>query len=75
MQSALEKNNMKQANAIPDHTGQARAGQCRHCTHCNVQTGMGWNPVFYCEREGHAAAVNENDTCGHFEREPGSDDA
>lgn len=49
-------------------------GTCKHCTKCNVQTGIGWNPVFFCEREGHAASVGADDSCEFFEREPGSDD-
>lgn len=49
-------------------------GTCNHCTYCNVQTGMGWNPVFFCEKRGYAQSVNAGDTCDDFEREPGVDD-
>ena len=49
-------------------------GKCQYCTYCNVQTGMGWYPVFFCEREGHAESVLPDHSCKHFEREPGVDD-
>ena len=65
---------MTQCNTVPDQPLTVNTGTCRHCTHCNVQTGMGWAPVFFCERDGHATAVSDSDSCGQFEREPGSDD-
>ena len=66
---------MTQCNTVPGNAVTGMTAHCRYCTHCNVQTGMGWAPVFFCERDGHATAVSDSDSCGKFEREPGSDDA
>lgn len=70
----MTQQNTAEHNAAKRDAAQ-RGAACRYCTHCNVQTGMGWNPVYFCEREGHAASVLPEGYCGHFEREPGSDDA
>lgn len=57
------------------HYATISTGMCKHCIHCNVQTGMaGLNSVFFCEREGYAEAVDSEGGCQHFEREVGSDD-
>lgn len=67
---------MTQCNTVPDRPVTANTGMCRHCTYCNVQTGMGWNPVYYCELDpGRIKSVQPGEHCRAFIREPGSDDA
>lgn len=41
----------------------------------DMQTGIDWSPVYYCEREPDAPrSVAPGDGCGAYVREPGSDD-
>ena len=50
-------------------------GMCQHCTHCNVQVGIAWNRVYFCERDKDAVKpVGPADGCGAYVREPGADD-
>lgn len=50
-------------------------GMCKHCTHCNVQTGIGWVPVYFCALDdSNLKSVEPNGGCGAYSREPGVDD-
>lgn len=57
------------------HYATLSTGMCRYCTHCNVQIGIAWNQVYFCQREPEAPrSVLPGDGCGAYVREPGSDD-